>query len=116
MLCRYVAEKAIYFVSISSCSSVGVEGAMSWQTLKPPPHPPDCNPCDFGLWSMITRTMEQHEDEGLKGAPEKPADYWERLGQTAADLGEAPLRKLCGSMGRRMLELKSAKGAYIKNG
>ena len=99
----------------SSAASESREAAMPWETKKLPPRSPDLNPCDYGLWDAILRTMKKHEDEVLGDATEKQADYWARLETTALGLSEASMKKLCGSMARRMKELTTNGGFYIKS-
>ena len=58
--------------------------------------------------------METHEDAVLGNKAETQKAYWERLEATALGLGEGTLGKLCGSMQRRMRELATNQGDYIK--
>ena len=58
--------------------------------------------------------METHEDEVLGNKNETQKAYWERLEATALGLGQETLKKLCGSMRRRMQDLATNKGDCIK--
>ena len=59
--------------------------------------------------------MEKHEDEAWGNKRETLQQYCARLEQTAASLPVDVVKKLCGSMRRRMVELKDNKGTYLEN-
>jgi hypothetical protein len=85
-----------------------------FKTMQLPPRSPDLNPCDFALWEAIKIEMAKYEEKQLKGVNEKPAVFWQRLEDTARGLSEETVRKLCGSMHRRVSEVATNGGCWIK--
>ena len=90
------------------------EAKMPWTTIQIPPRSPDLNPCDYALWAAIKKKLLVHEVEQLKGQGEKVAVWWARLERTALELEDAVVRKLCLGMKRRIEEVATNGGGWVK--
>ena len=81
-----------------------------------PHRSPDCNICDFALWTEVNKRMRRQEQTWAAGKRETRQEYLARLRKTALRLPPAFIKNSIGDMARRCKRLRAAKGRHFEEG
>ena len=79
----------------------GVEDLWPW-----PAHSPDLNPIE-NAWAIVERHLQMAN-------PRTAAGLWEAMQRAWDSIDDATLRRLCGSLPRRLAAVREARGGHTK--